>query len=99
MIKPEAAPKTKFYAVVYEMDRRYGGPEEGGWWYDTGTLVHSETTFTKEFAHFRARRLLETDFKSTGDSSRVNYRGGDYSAWVEDSPPAEYFPTERPHYE
>jgi|TARA_R110000796_G_scaffold214879_2_gene330865 hypothetical protein len=27
---------------VYEVDRSYGGPEEGGWYYDTGTLVSDE---------------------------------------------------------
>lgn len=26
---------------VYLVDRAYGGPEEGGWWYDTGTAVRS----------------------------------------------------------
>lgn len=29
------------WVVVYEIDREYGGPEEGGWWYDTGRLVAS----------------------------------------------------------
>lgn len=27
---------------LYEVDRSYGGPEEGGWYYDTGTLVSDE---------------------------------------------------------
>jgi len=25
--------------ALYENDREYGGPEEGGWWYDVGTLI------------------------------------------------------------
>lgn len=25
--------------AVYEVSRQYGGPEEGGWWYDAGDLV------------------------------------------------------------
>lgn len=29
------------YVNVYELNREYGGPEEGGWWYDTGTVVES----------------------------------------------------------
>jgi len=27
------------YVNVYSIDRLFGGPEEGGWWYDTGTPV------------------------------------------------------------
>jgi hypothetical protein len=27
------------YLAAYELDRAYGGPEEGGWYYDTGTLA------------------------------------------------------------
>jgi hypothetical protein len=25
--------------ALYENDREYGGPEEGGWWYEVGTLI------------------------------------------------------------
>jgi hypothetical protein len=29
-----------FHSVaIYLTDRRYGGPEEGGWWYDVGERV------------------------------------------------------------
>jgi hypothetical protein len=30
-----------YWVAVYETGREYGGPEEGGWWYDTGRLVAS----------------------------------------------------------
>lgn len=26
---------------IYAVERHYGGPEEGGWWYDSGTPVGS----------------------------------------------------------
>lgn len=30
-----------FYSVaVYMVDRQYGGPEEGGWYYDAGVLIN-----------------------------------------------------------
>lgn len=29
--------------VVYELDRAYGGPEEGGWYYTAYSVVKSET--------------------------------------------------------
>src|SRR4051794_29723324 len=29
------------YVNVYEVDRAYGGAEEGGWWFDTGQAIES----------------------------------------------------------
>tara|TARA_R110000765_G_scaffold236838_1_gene339663 strand:+ start:541 stop:1044 length:504 start_codon:yes stop_codon:yes gene_type:complete len=41
----EPAPRKHIYYVnVYQIQRAYGGPEEGGWWYDEGTPIESETT-------------------------------------------------------
>ncbi len=38
------------YANVYEMDRSYGGPEEGGWYFDIGIAVASfPVPFLDEF--------------------------------------------------
>lgn len=42
-----ALPRKRIHKVVrrtlwlnvYHLDRHYGGPEEGGWWYDTWTPV------------------------------------------------------------
>lgn len=34
--KPE---HYNWYVNVYEVYRAYGGPEEGGWYYDEGTLI------------------------------------------------------------
>src|SRR5947207_1725457 len=37
LIKPtEDNPAGFFSVAVYRCDRAYGGPEEGGWWYDFG---------------------------------------------------------------
>ena len=35
---PDAHPKPEgpFHLNEYVANRAYGGPEEGGWWYDTG---------------------------------------------------------------
>jgi len=38
-MEPWPAP---IFVNVYELDRRYGGDEEGGWWVDTRTPVASE---------------------------------------------------------
>lgn len=40
------------YWTVYKLYRNYGGPEEGGWWYDSGVLIAAipaERTLRLEF--------------------------------------------------
>lgn len=27
------------YWLIFELTRSYGGPEEGGWWYDSGNMI------------------------------------------------------------
>lgn len=29
--------RTRYWVNGYMLERPYGGPEEGGWWYDAGT--------------------------------------------------------------
>lgn len=40
-------PATYWSIAVYETGRSYGGPEEGGWWYDTGSRIdpHKQRVF------------------------------------------------------
>ena len=58
----EDAP-MKTILAFYDIDREYGGPEEGGWWYDTGTFVRVIGLYLDEAeanrAQQRANRLLE----------------------------------------
>jgi hypothetical protein len=32
-------PLPHFTVAIYLVDRAYGGPEEGGWWYETGKRI------------------------------------------------------------
>ena len=34
--------RMDWYVNIYKVDRAYGGPEEGGWYYDVGELVESK---------------------------------------------------------
>ena len=34
----------KILVNVYRVQRAYGGPEEGGWWYPKGTLIEADFT-------------------------------------------------------
>lgn len=76
------------FISVYEVDRCYGGPEEGGWWYDSYEWL-------KVAIPFRAvqdYRLVETDeedgsgFKSMQDYSWEPFgrpRPADFQAQVQ----------------
>lgn len=90
------------FVTVYETGRNYGGPQEGGWYYDTGTVVACFPVL-----RHRAERLLER-VKDRCDRinreerrrcpSSVLSRGDYLVAWLEDRPGEDY-PRERPGYE
>lgn len=94
---------TTYVLAFYEIDRAYGGPEEGGWWFDCGQLVRIVRTFKSEEKAYRAARRangwLDRLQKHVRDVGSVAYDGGRYAAEVhEDFAPAHY-PDQRPHYE
>jgi hypothetical protein len=84
------------YVSVYEIDRCCGGPEEGGWWYDTGTLVLAQRVWTDEQAEELVAKL-EQEYPRTGRRNSV-IGGEDYDIFVEDAPKA-FWPEELPRYE
>jgi hypothetical protein len=60
-----------YRATAFEVERRYGGAEEGGWYYDAGNPVaHSRPYLTEGGARKAADRMSE-GFPSTGSSSKV----------------------------
>lgn len=87
-----------FYVNVYELRRCYGGPEEGGWWYDEGSLVDSVTTFTEGWAEYVAAHLRDGTYPlrsgayaDSHNRGNVNYDRGsryprDYEVRVEKTP-------------
>lgn len=93
----------RFIVAFYEVDRAYGGPEEGGWWYDTGTLSRPLRVCPTEEAALvlakRANRLLERLQKHVRDVGSILYEGGRFAAIVcEQTAPAS-IPAVRPRYE
>lgn len=88
--------------AFYEVDRAYGGPEEGGWWYDTGTFVRAIAVHFDDEAAItakrRANRLLERLQRHKPDTSSVLYDGGRFRAFTFSGLPPERFPATRPHY-
>lgn len=99
---------TALVVAVYETDRRYGGPEEGGWYYDAGELRRVVRVFRphqKVQAYSLARRINRAlDYKRRQDPhyrspSSVLYAGGHLEAEVHKNTAPEFYPERRPHYE
>ena len=95
-------PKVTVYVATYEMTRCYGGSEEGGWWYNAGTLVNVvKVRGYKGQVMAKAGRVVDRmrqEWPTTNRRDSV-LGGEDYSTWIERSEPAEFFPTERPYYD
>lgn len=49
---------TLYVVARYTQDRAYGGPEEGGWWYDCGELERIVTATRDEDAAWEVVRHL-----------------------------------------
>ena len=88
---------------TYHVTRHYGGPEEGGWWYDRGEPVGSTRCKTPEAAQALRDELMATVLHNRGPGYRG--RGSvaptapfDVEVYLDDRPGAA-FPTERPVYE
>jgi hypothetical protein len=87
----------KFFVNVYAVDREMGGPEEGGWSFETGEPVETEVCFTEGWAYVRRERL-EVKFPDRGYRHSVVPRGRDFIVRVEDEP-GKVYPEVWPHYE
>lgn len=93
----------QWFVGVYSASRSCGGPEEGGWWYDTGNLVQQTAVNSHDEARSLAEKLQGTEaepgkFPYTGKRGSV-LGGEDYDVRVGIEPFAEFYPEERPHYE
>jgi hypothetical protein len=96
-----------YYVHQYEVWLAYGGPEEGGWWYDCGEPVLSAVaTFEDEEEAFKACRELNADERDRRErdeyhdySSVLSSESTHYSYDVSDSPRAVSYPSERPYYQ
>ena len=90
-----------WYVNEYETDRAYGGPEEGGWWYDTGRFVECHGTFPTEAAAEQRRQELAGYLRDRRAGRRGPGAVGSEGIWpvlvVEDAPGADY-PAQRPVY-
>ena len=90
------------YVNLYAVTRHYGGPEEGGWWYDAGEPVKS-TAVRAGRGLALARRWNDYLNREGGpndgiDIGSVRCSEPILAAILEDHPAAA-FPERRPFYE
>lgn len=101
--RDRAAPR-RYCVAVYRCDRDYGGPEEGGWWYDCGYRVGDvETFFNKDHALARrddinARLDAEQEGNPRAHLGSVLCTGRLVAEMHRGTAPSHY-PTHTPHYE
>jgi hypothetical protein len=87
----------QFYVNAYGIDRNMGGPEEGGWWYDSGTPVESvRFTTLREAEAYKIE--AEVKFPRTRARYSMADSEADYDVMIEPKF-AEPWPDQRPHYE
>ncbi len=80
--------ENRWTVCIYEVDRHYGGPEEGGWWYNTyslATLVSVEKTEADALAKVQRMNHLihiirERSKNYRKDLYSMAYSGGYYTA-------------------
>ena len=95
-----------YLVSVYIQDRVYGGPEEGGWWYEEGELVKTIRSFKHEWDAEVYCSRLSRKLKSRvigpnkcRPSITSVMSDGEYWAMLFEGKPPASFPEDRPHYE
>jgi hypothetical protein len=95
-----------FVVAVYFSDLAYGGPEEGGWWYETGDLdlIYAEQWFPDRVSAIGYRRLMQNMLDKILNHDRRPISSvrseGAYQARVYSGGFApSYYPATKPHYE
>jgi hypothetical protein len=89
------------YAVAVRTTREYGGPEEGGWWYDFTTIEEVRRAFTFRSLLSNVRKLQEEYPTSRYGRHSCADRSGDVTIFMlrSESMIDGLQTTERPRYE
>jgi len=85
------------YVSAYRVDRAYGGPEEGGWWYNWYELLDAIPVRDKKEAQEWRNKLREMHGEGEGDI--YSMKGGHEIDILFEDKRGENESTERPYYE
>ena len=111
--EPEPTPAPFWTVAIYLIDRSYGGPEEGGWYYTSGDRVDHVldgvpgswllTVYdTEEQCEVFVKQLQDLLDKTVNVGRRdigSVLSTGRYQAEVYNGHPPKHYPETRPHYE
>lgn len=93
----------RYVVAVYNVELAYGGSEEGGWWYEAGTLHRILGVFRNEAKasayRRRASKLVDQLVNKHRRPISSVLSDGRYSVLMHEHTAPENFPSERPHYE
>lgn len=102
----EPKAKTSYIVAVYDCAQQWGGREEGGWWYDAGSLVRVIRVFRNEERAYDYCRKLNTRLNSRAFGPNQGKReytsvisDGEFRAMVFEGTAPQGFPERRPRYE
>jgi hypothetical protein len=91
-------PATWWTVGVYTQYRQYGGPEEGGWYYDAGSLTwHGKLKFFDSYEEAKAYQdelwdFVEAENKDTYGDERLTVR------CTTEAMPDTHYPKTRPYF-
>ena len=99
-----------YYIHKHKVAQFYGGPEEGGWWYEAGYPCEDWDTSLAKFedaddAYAACRALNDAEYLRRENENRYEYTSvlsdhDDFFGYsVDDTPEMTIYPQERPHYE
>jgi|SRR5215831_3090326 len=98
-----------YFIHKHDVAMQYGGPEEGGWWFDSGSPVEDWVPLgpfdDEDSAYVVCRELnAEEDRRAEKEerysySSVLAYRSTHYSYSVHETTIMTHYPNMRPHYE
>lgn len=89
------------FVNIYLTDREYGGPEEGGWWYDVGEPICSTPADSQKEAELFLRCLekwCETTNKDEDRRPPSSMASNGYYLAMIQKHPARAYPEEAPSY-
>lgn len=91
------------YPELYEVSRQYGGPEEGGWWWDLYTVRHTfkarlgaESSESEREALARLAKYIN---KLEGNRPISSVLSTGYIQWAVSAVPGQIVTKETPRYE
>ena len=88
------------FVNVYRVERCYGGPEEGGWWYNAGVLEEVHALPNEASAKAKAESLSMGVYSNEGEPGLGSTASqGEWQVEVSDRPGRHHWPRVRPCYE